>query len=218
MSNNLVKWDVLNIGYLTRNKFWGEDESRPHRQTLCTSTLLRAGGKNIVVDPCLPPEQMDTLIFNRSGLRCTDIDIVFVSHLHGDHFAGIEAFNRANWLMAEEDLKALRSIEDDKTQHISSSINPASHVLVSGIELMHLPGHTMGLTGLIFKAAEGTVVIAADSVMTRDFFYARQGYFNVVDKKATVDSIDRIGQVADIVIPGHDNYFLVNKNLYNSGR
>ena len=44
--------------------------------------------------------------------------------------------------------------------------------------------------------------------MTRDFFLARDYYFNTVDSAAAVQSLDTIAAVAEVVVPGHDNAFL----------
>jgi hypothetical protein len=50
--------------------------------------------------------------------------------------------------------------------------------------------------------------VAADAAMTRDFWREKQGYFNSADFALAAHSIERLSQMADIVIPGHDNYFL----------
>ncbi len=52
------------------------------------------------------------------------------------------------------------------------------------------------------------MVVAGDAVMTHDFFLARDVYFNTVDRATAVQSIATIADEANIVVPGHDNYFL----------
>ena len=34
-----ARWDILTIGHLSRNKFWGESDDQAYRAPLCTSTL-----------------------------------------------------------------------------------------------------------------------------------------------------------------------------------
>lgn len=53
------------------------------------------------------------------------------------------------------------------------------------------------------------VVIAADAAMTPDFWAERRGYFNSVDFDAAARSIETLAGMADLIVPGHDNYFLV---------
>ena len=53
-----------------------------------------------------------------------------------------------------------------------------------------------------------SVVIAGDAVATRDFWRERRGYYNCVDFELAAKSMDQIAGLADIVVPGHDNFFL----------
>ena len=55
------------------------------------------------------------------------------------------------------------------------------------------------------------VAVAGDSVMTRDFFKDRRGYYNSADFAASAHSIDLLMEKADIVVPGHGNYFLTHR-------
>ena len=36
----------------------------------------------------------------------------------------------------------------------------------------------------------------------------RQGYFNSADFDLVARSIEELARIADVIIPGHDNYFL----------
>ncbi|MCU6792235.1 MBL fold metallo-hydrolase [Paenibacillus sp. WQ 127069] len=204
-NHELIKWKLLTLGCLSRNKFWGEDEGKAYRRAYCTTVLLVADGKNILIDPSFPAEEMGRILDARCGLTHADIDVVYLTHSHGDHVVDIHAFDKAALFMAKEEFHHLKNPHHP---HLSG-VRPAEASLAAGIEYIHLPGHTLGLTGLVFQAAEGTIVLASDAAMTQDFYRAKQGYFNNVDPVATVNSINRIAEIADIVIPGHDNYFLV---------
>ena len=69
MSNpDPVRWSVLTIGHLSRNRFWGEDDSRARRGPLCTSVLVWTGDAVLLVDPSLPPGDMPGLLDRRTGL------------------------------------------------------------------------------------------------------------------------------------------------------
>jgi glyoxylase-like metal-dependent hydrolase (beta-lactamase superfamily II) len=52
------------------------------------------------------------------------------------------------------------------------------------------------------------VVIAGDAVMTRDHWRERQGHHNSADLALAARSIEQLAALADIVVPGHDNYFV----------
>lgn len=78
-----IRWDVLTIGHLSRNRYWGEADDRAYRKPLCTSTLLRAAELTVVVDPPLPPEEMTRVLDERAGIVPGDVDMVFLTHFHG---------------------------------------------------------------------------------------------------------------------------------------
>jgi hypothetical protein len=44
-------------------------------------------------------------------------------------------------------------------------------------------------------------------VATRDFWRERRGYYNCVDFDLSTKSMDKIAGLADLVVPGHDNFF-----------
>lgn len=47
----MFEFNVLKIGYFSRNRFWGELDTIAYRDPLCTTTLIKGNGKNIIVDP-----------------------------------------------------------------------------------------------------------------------------------------------------------------------
>src|SRR5690348_1692787 len=51
-SNSKVKrWDVITIGNLSRNQYWGEPNDKAVRKVLCTCTLISGDGFRLLVDP-----------------------------------------------------------------------------------------------------------------------------------------------------------------------
>jgi glyoxylase-like metal-dependent hydrolase (beta-lactamase superfamily II) len=205
-----VRWNILTIGHLSRNRFWGESDAQAYRAPLCTCTLVREDGRTIVVDPSLPAGEMARVLDERSGLSCVDVDTVVLTHFHGDHRVGLDAFGGARWCMAAEEIRGwvARTPAGDPAGAILARLAPLENALPPGVDLLPTPGHTPGHHALTFRSEGLRVVIAGDAVMTRDFFLARTGYFNTVDPKAAVRSIDAIASCAAVVVPGHDNLFL----------
>ncbi len=204
------RWDVLTIGHLSRNRYWGETDGRAYREPLCTCTLIRTEGFTVVVDPGLPPREMARVLDQRSGLAPGSIDMVFLTHFHGDHRAGLETFPDADWRMAPSEFAHVRSelAAGSPDREILDRLRPAGSALIPGITVVETPGHSVGHASLVFESEGKQVAVAGDAAMTRDFFRHRDYYFNTVDPGAAVASIEAIAQVADIVVPGHDNHFL----------
>jgi hypothetical protein len=45
--------------------------------------------------------------------------------------------------------------------------------------------------------------------LRRDFFRDRRGFYNAVDFEQSARTMDKLAAMGDIIVPGHDNYFLV---------
>jgi glyoxylase-like metal-dependent hydrolase (beta-lactamase superfamily II) len=204
-----MDWQVLTLGRFSRNRYWGEDEGKAYRSAICTSTLIRADGCNILVDPSLPSPGMEAALDGCTGIKPTQVDIVYITHCHGDHFTGLNVFSNAKWLCAPEEVTQIRS---QLPESDAGRMQPADDEIVPGVRLIPLPGHTLGLAGLTFESVDGIVAVVGDAVMTRDFFNDRRGYFNSVDKEQSSRSIELLAVSADIIVPGHGNYFINKRN------
>ena len=203
--NSAIKrWDVITIGNLSRNRYWGGSDDRGVRSAICTCTVISGDGFRIIVDPSLKDEKaMATELDRRTGLSLDDIDAVFITHQHGDHHYGLKHFPKASWLAGAEVAAGL-----NKSKRYGKPIAPADDSLFEAVEVISTPGHTMDHKSLRFDCKGLSVVIAGDAVATQDFWTERMGYFNAVDFDLSARTIDRIASIADIVVPGHDNYFL----------
>src|SRR5689334_14264453 len=91
--------DIISIGTLSRNRIWGETEKvrSPH----ATTTLIRAGDQNILVDPGLPPQILAARLYERTGLLPDRIDAVFLTNYRPAHRAGLALFKDAKWFIHE---------------------------------------------------------------------------------------------------------------------
>ncbi|MDQ4100186.1 MAG: MBL fold metallo-hydrolase [Chloroflexota bacterium] len=206
-----IRWDVLTLGHLSRNKFWGEPDTEPRRAPRCTATLIRTPDQIIVADPGHPPAEMARILDERAGLTPEAVDIVFLTHFHGDHRVGVTAFPRAVVYMGRDEIADWQTrVAPESTEgELLARLVPAPETIVPGVARLDTPGHTPGHCSLVFTSDGRRVVVSGDAVMTRDFFAARDYYFNTVDPEAATRSLDAIRALADIVVPGHDNFFLV---------
>jgi len=207
----MFEFHVLTLGQFSRNRFWGELDSQSYRDALCTSTLIK-GKVNILVDPALPPDEMTKVLYNRTGLSPDKIDMVFITHAHGDHYVGIELFEKAAWYISEIDLEVVKKSENKRVLELGGKLKVCGNGLVDGVEFPSFPGHTYGTTGILFDTNDGRVCACGDAVMSRDFFDNRLGYYNSLDFDKSTESINKMAALADIVVPGHGNYFLNKRN------
>jgi glyoxylase-like metal-dependent hydrolase (beta-lactamase superfamily II) len=199
------RWDVITLGNLSRNRYWGESDTKAVRAAICTCTLIQGEGFRLLVDPSLEKfEEMARELDRRTGLKPRDIDTVFITHEHADHYAGLTHFPNARWLSGLETAAIL-----NKTKKLPRTVEPVTGKLFDALEVTPTPGHTLSHQSLRFDCDGISVVVAGDAVATIDFWRERRGYFNCVDFELSARSMEKIAALADVVVPGHDNYFMV---------
>lgn len=216
-----IRFDVISIGTLSRNRLWNEREQvrSPH----ATTTLIRAGERHVLVDPGLPPQALAARLFERTGLRPEQIDTVFLTNFRPSHRAGLALFARARVLIHEVEQQATRQHlesllgeapeHDIDRQHIRhelellEKLTPAADELADNLDLFPLFGYTPGTTGLLISLPTSTVLIAGDAVPSQEHFLAGQVLPDSWDIKAAQESLREAYEITDLIVPGHDNVF-----------
>ncbi|MFA5864836.1 MAG: MBL fold metallo-hydrolase, partial [Phycisphaerae bacterium] len=102
-----VEYRVISIGTLSKNFFWGEkDQVRtPH----ATTTLIVSGDKKILVDPALPGQVLNARLFERAGIRNSEITMVFLTTYRSAHRGALAAFDKAKWFIHEREKEYARA-------------------------------------------------------------------------------------------------------------
>ena len=205
----IERWDIITIGNLSRNRYWGERDDRAFRPALCTSTLVRGLGLRLLIDaPLADAEAMESELNRRTGLRIADVTDVFLTHSHGDHVTGLSVFAHARWWAGSAVAESLNT-----NGGLAQAVQPVREGQVApGIEVIPTPGHTADHHSLRFECDGACVVVAGDAAMTRDFWRDRQGFHNSVDFEQVARTMDELEAIADIIVPGHDNYFIVGQS------
>jgi len=141
-----------------------------------------------------------------------DIDYVIQSHLHLDHAGGLYRFDGTNTpvFVHHEELKhAYYSAKTDEGSdaYVAADFDHDLNWQViygdrethfEDIELIHLPGHTPGLMGLVIDLEnDGTIVFAGDEFYLRANFEKRRplGGGLLWDKRAWFESLRRIEEL-----------------------
>lgn len=200
----VTHWDVVTIGNLSRNRYWGESEEKSLHAVICTCTIITGKNFHVIVDPSLKDgKEMADELKRRTGLTPDDIDIVFVTHEHGDHHVGMPHFPKAKWLA-----NPLAAAAINKAENYLKEVEPAGEKLFDCIDVVPAPGHTPGTSGLRFDYKGLSVFVAGDSVATKDFWDEGRMYFKALDMDESKRTMKKIASLSNIVVPGHDNYFL----------
>ena len=215
---------VISIGALSCHELW--DESTPQRTAHATTTLVRSGDHVILIDPGLPPEIIAARLKERSGLAPSEVTDVFLTSFRPAHRWGLGAFEDANWYLSDMEreamgaqlVKKLREAEAAGaaeaqtllTQEIEllHRFKPAPDRLAEQVDLFPLPGFTPGLCGLLLLHVNSTTLVAGDAVATTEHMDQGKVLKGGYDLSQARDSFVEAVEIADVIIPGHDNLLL----------
>ena len=206
-----VRIDIISIGTLARNLLW--HESAPRRTGHATTVLITSGKRSIVVNPGLPAPALQARFNERIGGKIETVTDVFLTHVGNDSLSGIELFEHAKWWCSEAERDALerridRESADAKVlREIQKRLQAAPDKLAPAVDLFPLPGFSEGTCGLLVSAPLNTTLIAGPAVATLDHFLAGQVLPEVQDIEKAKASLAEVYEIADIVVPGYDNYF-----------
>jgi N-acyl homoserine lactone hydrolase len=127
------------------------------------------------------------------------VDIVVNTHLHSDHCANNDLFHYAVQMAHEQERPDRRFVAVK-----------GDHELYPGINLVHTPGHTAG-TMSVFVESDRKYAIVGDAVPTFENVRRWVPPGIVSDGDAALRSMKKIVDYADVVVPGHDAPFEVDR-------
>jgi len=142
--DQLMVWDT---------GFPAETKGKPLVQGMMTGTMDRTLA-----------EQLQQL-----GVKPADVDVVGISHLHGDHIGQAAQFTNARLLIGKRDFEQLAGKPDDSFQGWRGAGKPVTlasadtDVFGDGsVTAIYLPGHTPDHLGLLVKLKSGPVLLTGD--------------------------------------------------------
>ena len=218
-----LSYRVISIGTLSKNALW--NERQPKRASHATTTLIRDRNTTILVDPGLPAEILSQRLDERTGLTPEQIDLVFLTNFRPAHRRALGLFERAKWVMHEREIEAVglhlaeiaeRCESDEEVidlvrdeQALLARIAPAPEKLTGQVHLYPAGGVTPGTAGLLLAATSRTTLVAGDAVITQGHYEAGRVFEQVADVAQARTSFAEIVEIADEIVPGHDNLFAV---------
>jgi len=182
---------VLIEGYTTADTAeTGEGKTCP------TITLVRDKDVVMVVDPGVLEDQK--ILIDKLREECLTVDninVVFITHSHLDHYRNIGMFPNAKTL-EYWGLWDRNTVEDWQEQ------------FTDNIKVIKTPGHNYDSLTLIVKTNKGTIAICGD-VFWKENFPEDDPYAS--DKEKLKESRKKVLEMADWIIPGHGKMFKVKK-------
>jgi glyoxylase-like metal-dependent hydrolase (beta-lactamase superfamily II) len=219
-----MDYRIISIGALSAHELW--DEPAAVRTAHATTTLVRSGGRVILVDPALPPQVIAARLRERAGLAPEGITDVFLTNFRPAHRMGLGAFEHARWMISEAEREAIaahlveqfKQIEadgdDQARQWLESEIallkrcDAAPDQIAEHVDLFPLPGFTPGTCGLLLSHPNRTTLIASDAVATTEHLEHGRVLRGAYDAEQARESFIEAIEIADVLIPGHDNILM----------
>lgn len=188
----MAEVDVLVEGY-TSDDGKGDDGNEA---TCCTITLVRDNGIVMVVDPGTLKSQ-DILVnaLKERDLSTDDVNVVFLTHSHIDHFRNIGMFPNAKVIEYYGEWKD--DLVDDRRNDLTDDL-----------KIIETPGHNVTSLSLVVNTDKGKVVICGDVFWKKDF-PEKDPYADDVEKLK--ESRKKILEIADYIIPGHAGMYGVKR-------
>jgi len=188
----MVEVKVLVEGYTNADSVEesGTEKSCP------TITLVRDKNIVMVVDPgVLEDQQMLIDALKKENLEIKDVNIIFLTHSHIDHYRNVGMFQNAR-VLEYYGLWEKNTVDDWKEQ------------FTNDIKIIKTPGHNYTSLTLLIKTEKGIVAIVGD-VFWKERFPEQDAYADNASQLA--ESRKKVLELADFIIPGHGPMFKVEK-------
>ncbi len=195
MSHTIKMIKVIKPGILIRSETGVILDARS------TVTFIQSESNNIIVDSSL---KKDRKILPQAlaelNVSLADINIVINTHSHNDHTQNNILFSSARIYVHYLG----RSFPN------SMKIESFPFKLEENIELIETPGHSWDSISVVVKA-DKTYVITGDAIPIKGNYDNWIPPVVHVDARRALDSMKKIVEIADIIIPGHDVPFEIKK-------
>ena len=186
---------------------------------LTNITLINTGSGYLLVDVGHTVNRQGLVkALSERGLVPSDIDKVFLSHLHCDHVLSLDLFPYRTKLFvsrAEHEYVAQPHPDDpwvpfmvrEQLAKYDLTLLEGSGELVDGVSYLPAPGHTPGCYALVLDTPGAKVVVAQDAIkFPKELITERvdHAFDNQERASATIRNLKTLG---DRIIPGHYSEF-----------
>lgn len=189
---------IIRRGYLIRSPNGTILDARS------TIVLIQTEKSNILIDTSGKKDRnmlIDTL--KKKLLSTNDIDIIINTHEHLDHIGNMNLFKNAKIYThyLNKRIKTAVKIEDFPFK------------IEDDIEIIETPGHSFDSISVILKWHHKYVATGDCIPLKNNLINWIPPIVNVDPVKA-IQSMKKVVQIADIIIPGHDIPFKIDKRDY----
>jgi len=144
------------------------------------------------------------------GLRPEDVDIVIFTHLHPDHMYLANRFTNAKLIVQSAELED--ALKEHPMLNLVKALNfdaiAGDQQIDDNVSVLLTPGHSSGGQSVMVETAVGKVVITAFCCTMDHFDPAITPPPLFTDRDQLIDSMRRVAEIADVLVPIHDHSFV----------
>tara|TARA_Y100000310_G_scaffold315307_1_gene365683 strand:+ start:160 stop:732 length:573 start_codon:yes stop_codon:yes gene_type:complete len=175
----------------------GYVSGKDYDNSCCTISLVTDGKIKMLVDPgTVKDQKLIVKALKKEKLKVSDINYVFITHSHMDHYRNIGMFPKA---------KAL----DFYGIWEKDTVIEWKEKFTENIEIVKTPGHDRTGITLFVKTEKGIVGVCGD-VFWKENFPEKDLYAS--DREKLKKSRELVVEKADFIVPGHEGIFKVEKD------
>lgn len=179
-----------------------------------TVALIRSNKHTILLDTGSAAMRAKLLPrLTELGVKASDIDAVLLTHLHHDHAANVDYFPGSTFYFSATDYVSMCDLRKRDPFSAESALfflrTMKSHLIQNGEEIfpdifvMDTPGHTAGSVTYFIKSSAGVIALAGDALKNRSECDREMANITIC-QETSHDSIVKIKEAADRILPGHD--------------
>jgi len=169
-------------------------------------------------------EQVPAALLRAAGVDPERLAQVILTHLHWDHCYNLESFPAARFVVQAEELRA--AVDPIPTQRLGYEVGLPGVLppwlavfdrlevvrgdcdIAPGVQVVHLPGHTPGLQGVVVATTAGRHLIASDALPLQENLGPQPASCIPpgihIDVAACFRTFERMRTLADVILPSHD--------------
>ncbi len=176
-----------------------------------TVTLVKSS-ENIIVDTGSFLDK-DKIIeeLKKENLTPEEIDTVVLTHLHLDYVVNTHLFENAK-IFCKFKGTYPGQVHSPNKGYLERTEIADGVKITEDVEFLLTPGHTPDMISVVVNTTEGKVVIAGDAFPNESFLdLEKQPNPLLMDVEEFNKSRNKILEVADYIVPGHEDMFKVKK-------
>ncbi|MFW9794135.1 MAG: MBL fold metallo-hydrolase [Candidatus Thorarchaeota archaeon] len=189
---------------------------------LATTTLVETDGRKILIDVSWEgqkdqfsrvsnEENRLFLELQYFGVKPSEIDEIFITHWHGDHWENIYLFPQATVYFAGCPPSFVKkTLEDIGAENETVKLKEGDE-WHTGLEIMNTHGHTDHDHSVVIRYKSKDFIASGDSIVSKMYYHTETFFPNTRVEKfhdEHVVSFKKIIERADFIIPGHDGPFI----------